>query len=130
MKNPSDSQPHKNNELTKSKMTYMLQLLRRMPQLLGHRTRHVLNGGGRRNLTVGAEFGPWVLRSTLRSNRRRRRSGRHQSQDNSQLPPIRPCTTTLFRTQSQKKLTNEVILHADVRVKVSTTCRHFIGAHQ
>jgi hypothetical protein len=60
----------------------MLQLLRRMPQLLGHRARHVFSGGGRRNLTAGAEFGPWVLRSTLRSNHRRRQSGRHQSRDN------------------------------------------------
>jgi hypothetical protein len=44
----------KNNEATKSKMTYMF-------QLLGHNARHVPSGGGRRNLTAGAEFGPWVL---------------------------------------------------------------------
>jgi hypothetical protein len=51
MKNPSDSQPHKHNKLTKSKtmlqlLRCMLQLLRCMLQLLGNRTSHVLNGGG------------------------------------------------------------------------------------
>jgi hypothetical protein len=101
-KHPSNLQQHKNNELTKSKMAYMLQLPRRMPQLLGHRARHVFGGGGRRNLATGTEVGPWVLRSVLRSNRHRRRSGRHRRRDNSQLPRIRPYTITLFKTQSKQ----------------------------
>jgi hypothetical protein len=58
MKHPSDLQQHKKNKLTKSKTTYMLQLLRRMPQLLGHRARHVFGSGGRRNLAAGTEVGP------------------------------------------------------------------------
>jgi hypothetical protein len=78
-----------------SKMTYMLQLLGRMPQLLGHRACHVFSDGGRRNLAAGADLGPWVLRSTLRSNRRHRQSVRHRTRDNSQLPHIRPCIITL-----------------------------------
>jgi hypothetical protein len=74
----------------------MLQLLRRMPQLMGHRARHIFSGGGRRNLAARAEGGPRVLRSTLRPTRRRWRSGRHRSWDNSKLPRIRPCTMILF----------------------------------
>jgi hypothetical protein len=50
----------------------MLQLLQRMPQLMGHRARHILSGGGQRNRAARAEGSPWVLRSTLRTNRRRR----------------------------------------------------------
>src|SRR5699024_4331179 len=100
MKGPSDSQPLKHNKLMKSKTTYMLQLLRCMLQLLGNRTHHVFNGGGRCNLAAGAKLGPWVLRSTVRLGRCHSRRGRHRSQDNSQLPSIRPCTTILSKTQS------------------------------
>jgi hypothetical protein len=53
-KKSSDSQPHQSNEPTKSKTTYML-------QLLGHKARHGPSGDGRQNLAAGAEFGPWVL---------------------------------------------------------------------
>jgi hypothetical protein len=110
MKNPSDSQQHKHNKLTKSKTSYMLQLLhcmlqllRCMLQLLGNRTNHVLNGGGRRNLAAGAKLGPWVLRSILRLGCRHSRRGCHRSRDNSQLPSIRPYTTILFKTHSPLK---------------------------
>jgi hypothetical protein len=95
-----------------------------MPQLLGDGARHIFSGGGRRNLAAHVEVGPRVLRSTLRTNRRRWRSGHHRSRDNSQLSRIRPCTMILFKTRSPlKKLTNEVIPHADVRVKVGNTRR-------
>jgi hypothetical protein len=100
MKSSSNSQSIKHNKLTKSKTTYMLQLLRCMLQLLRNRTRHVFSGGSRSNLAAGAKLGPWVLRSTLRLGRRRGRRGRHQSQDNSQLPGIRPCITILSKTQT------------------------------
>jgi hypothetical protein len=76
----------------------MLQLLRRMPQLMGHRARHILSGDGRRNRAARAEGGPRVLRSTLRTNHRRRRSGRHRSREDSQLSQIRPCTMISFKT--------------------------------
>jgi hypothetical protein len=80
----------------------MLQLLRRLPQLPGHGARHVLRGGGRRNLVARAEGGPRVPRRTLRPNRRYWRSGHHLSQDNSQLPHIRPCTMILVKDLVKK----------------------------
>jgi hypothetical protein len=57
----------------------MLQLLRRMPQLMGHKACHIFSDGGRRNLAAHAEGRPRVLRSTLRPTRRRWRSGRHRT---------------------------------------------------
>jgi hypothetical protein len=79
----------------------MLQLLRQLllglPQLPGHGARHVLSGGGRRNLAARAEGRPRVPRGTLRPIRRRWQSGRHWSRDNSQLPHIRPCTMILVK---------------------------------
>jgi hypothetical protein len=81
----------------------MLQLLRRKPQLLGHRARHIFSGDGRRNLAARAEGGPWVLQSTLRPTHRRWRGGRHRSRGDSQLRRIGPCTTISFQTSSSKK---------------------------
>jgi hypothetical protein len=109
----------------------MLQLLRRMPQLMGHRARHFLSGGGRRNRAARAEGGPRILRSTLRTNRHCRRSGRHRSREDSQLSHIRPCTTTSFKDLVPiKKLTNVVIPHANISVEVGNMPRCQVSARR
>jgi hypothetical protein len=104
----------------------MLQLLRHLPQLLGHGARHVLSGSGRQYLAARTEGGPRVPRGTLRPNHRRWRSGRHRRQDNSQLPPIRPCTMIVVKDLVLKKLTNKIIPDKDVLVEVGNTRRRLV----
>jgi hypothetical protein len=93
---PSNSKSRNNDKLTKSKTTYMLQLLR-------NRTRHVFSGGGRSDLATGAKLGPWVLRRPLRPSRHGDRPTRHRRWNNSQLPSLRPCTSDPSKTQAPLK---------------------------
>jgi hypothetical protein len=87
----------------------LTQLLRRLPQPAGHSALFVLDGSGRRNLAASAES------ATLHPKHRSRRRGCHRRRDNNQLPLAQPCNVSPVK----KKLTNETVVHTNIRVEVS-----------
>jgi hypothetical protein len=88
----------------------LIQLQRRLPQPVGHSTRLVLDSSGRRNLATSAES------ATLHPENRGRYRGCHRRRDGNKLPFARPCT--YHRSKKTKKLTNEIVVHANICVKV------------